>query len=394
MKILVVSERYWPDGSGAELATHLLIGVLKSFFEITVVTGTKKPKFYKGVKYIYTDLLSAREKQKLWINGLLLCRNAWFKDLVKKSDFVYVPRFSFPVIELARKYGKKTIVHLHDYIPISYTATVLAPAEKHLKTLTRDDISLALLKKPLYGLVASTFFWMPKLVRYWISRADTIICVSKRHAEIISRAAPKLAKKITVIYNPLPPTPPPGKKSEKPILIYAGGESYVKGFHIVLKIIPEVLHEYSNIRFILTGNLSFRTQKLLQTINKVFSNRVVYLGRIPYKKVLKIYSKSWVLLFPSVWEEPLPYVIMEAASMNTIPIASKVGGVREIIGGTYAEKLMFNHWDRNELIAKIVEILSASSDMFNDAGRELRENVLLKFGREKVCERLLKVFLK
>ena len=96
-KILVVSERLWPDGRGAELATHLLIGILKNFFEITVVTGTKKPKLYKGVKYIYTDLLSVREKQKLWTNSLLLCRNVWFKNLVKTSDFVYIPRFSFQV---------------------------------------------------------------------------------------------------------------------------------------------------------------------------------------------------------------------------------------------------------------------------------------------------------
>jgi len=37
--ILVVAERYWPDGGGGELATHLVVGMLKKRFDVIVVTA-------------------------------------------------------------------------------------------------------------------------------------------------------------------------------------------------------------------------------------------------------------------------------------------------------------------------------------------------------------------
>jgi len=39
-KILVVTERYWPEGSGSELATHLMTKLLADEFVATVITGT------------------------------------------------------------------------------------------------------------------------------------------------------------------------------------------------------------------------------------------------------------------------------------------------------------------------------------------------------------------
>ena len=41
-RILVISERYWPDGSGGELATHLILDILRKRFDVTVVTGYKE----------------------------------------------------------------------------------------------------------------------------------------------------------------------------------------------------------------------------------------------------------------------------------------------------------------------------------------------------------------
>ena len=64
-KLLIVSERLWPDGGGAELATHLIIETLRDCFEIIVVTGTLKPILHHGVRYIYTDFLRVRDKQRL-----------------------------------------------------------------------------------------------------------------------------------------------------------------------------------------------------------------------------------------------------------------------------------------------------------------------------------------
>jgi len=147
-RLLVVTERYWPEGSGGELATHLILELLRDGFEITVMNGTRNPAIIEGVKYVYEPLLSARNKHLLWFNTLRLTRSRVFEKLVEGADVVYVPRFAFPVIPLAKKLGKKVVVHLHGYIPISYTATVLALFEEHRHRIPRDDLELECLRDP------------------------------------------------------------------------------------------------------------------------------------------------------------------------------------------------------------------------------------------------------
>ena len=39
---------------------------------------------------------------------------------------------------------------------------------------------------------------------------------------------------------------------------------------------------------------------------------------------------------------------MEAMAMGTIPVASRIGGIPEIIKGTYAERMMFTLGDSEE----------------------------------------------
>jgi len=77
-KLLVVAERYWPEGSGGELATHLILELLRDSFEITVAAGTLSPARVKGVRYIYEPLLSAKNKHLLWFNTLRLARSGVF----------------------------------------------------------------------------------------------------------------------------------------------------------------------------------------------------------------------------------------------------------------------------------------------------------------------------
>ncbi|MCX8137674.1 UDP-N-acetylglucosamine 2-epimerase [Pyrobaculum aerophilum] len=134
---MVVSERYWPDGSGGELATHLIVGLLKEHFDVTVVTGSPQVERHKGVAYIYDPLLSRREKILLWPNVERLAHKEKFRELLRSADIVYVPRFASPLIPAAKREGKRVVVHLHGYsvalkpaivVALGDTNTVLATA--------------------------------------------------------------------------------------------------------------------------------------------------------------------------------------------------------------------------------------------------------------------------
>jgi len=126
-KVLIVSERWWPDGTGGILASHLIARLLQDAgFKLAVIHGTREPEKLSGVCYTYTSLLSVRDKHRLWLNCSILARKHWFRKLISSSDVVYIPRYCYPLIPVAKKLDKRVIVHLHDYQPVSHNSIVLS----------------------------------------------------------------------------------------------------------------------------------------------------------------------------------------------------------------------------------------------------------------------------
>jgi glycosyltransferase involved in cell wall biosynthesis len=395
--VLVVTERYWPDGSGGELATHLILDILRKRFDVTVVTGTKNSSKLPSVRYVYEPLLSKREKLTLWLNILRLIQTQRFQKLLRESDTVYIPRFAFPVIPCAKRLGKKVVVHLHGYIPISYTATVLAPYEEHKHRITLDNIKLECMRSLKHCLGVNLLWWLPKLARKQISQADKIICVSKRQAKIIADQAPELRDKIEVVYNPLPleiiNITPRKELNNIPTFLYVGGDSYVKGFHILLQALSKIGKQEVRARFILANKYSTRSLEALRRLSYKYGNLdIQVLGRMEYEKLKELHMNAWALLFPSISEETFGYAVVEAATLSTIPIASRVGGVTELLNDTIAQQFMVSPSSVNDLVKKISMILSLNTDEVKVLGFKLRNEILQKLDLNKIERRIIEVF--
>ncbi len=98
-----------------------------------------------------------------------------------------------------------------------------------------------------------------------------------------------------------------------------------------MQAIEIALREGVKARFIFTYKYSNQAQLIISRINRSYSNVIHLTGRIPYTEVLNLYRQAWASLFPSIYEEPLPYVLIESILLQTMPIASKVGGVPELL---------------------------------------------------------------
>ncbi|MEM4677513.1 MAG: glycosyltransferase family 4 protein, partial [Candidatus Korarchaeota archaeon] len=359
-RVLIVSERWWPEGRGGVLASHLIARLLRDAgFRLTVVHGTREPEKLSGVRYVYSSLLSVRDKHRLWLNCSILTKEHWFRKLIESSDIVYVPRYCYPLIPVAKKLGKKVIVHLHDYQPVSYNSIVFS---EHVRRGV-NAVSFEVLE---HGSIARALFAgftspVNRLCRVWLRDADAVICVSRRQAELISKLAPELAEKLKVIYNPLPNIPLVEKNLGDPTFLYLGGDSYVKGFHIFLRASQEVLKRNLNVKFLLAGAFKDVNKLIIEKLNRSFKKAYNLLAYLKHEEVPRLYSISYALLFPSICEEPLPYAVLEAMLTGTIPIASKVGGVPEIVGGTLAERFMFKPGDVDGLVGRIETLLAMSS---------------------------------
>jgi glycosyltransferase involved in cell wall biosynthesis len=129
------------------------------------------------------------------------------------------------------------VVHLHNFQPLAYTSVLLAGREpgaaqdflvermEHGSLLRAAAAGLGHYANRAVGLLA-------------LRRADAVVCVSRRQRDILLKHIPELKGKIAVIYNPPPPLPGAGKElGGEPVFVYAGGSSYVKGFHVLLELL-------------------------------------------------------------------------------------------------------------------------------------------------------------
>jgi len=354
-KILVISEIFWPEGGGAELATYLILRLLRDAgFEITVLTSTRNPSPIKGVKFYYTNLLKPGNRIERFLYMSILAQKPWFKKLLKQHDTLYIPQMAYPLIPIAKREGLKVVVHLHNYAPVRYHGVKYYFEPDNPSTW--DEIRTGIFheyhiyKSLLRTTAMPASYLVYKLSKHMLEQADAIICVSKRQAEIVKQKIRHA--KIEVVYNPPPPLPPLEKRpSETPTLLYVGGDSYLKGFPIALWALSKLRHNY---KAYIAGHVSAKWANL---VNKL-SNKITLLGKIPYNNVLKLHAQAWALLFPSILEEPLPYAVVEALMAGTIPVAFAVGGIPEVVKGTLAEKSLCRPGDIKCIIEQLETIIS------------------------------------
>jgi len=118
----------------------------------------------------------------------------------------------------------------------------------------------------------------------------------------------------------------------------------------------------------------------------------VRLGRIPREEFLRLHSRAWALLFPSINEEPLPYAVVEAAAVGTIPVAFRVGGVPEVVEGTPAENFLCKSLSRECLQENLDSVLALSLDKLLTISVKLQEETRQRFNLNNIERKIVKLF--
>ena len=216
------------------------MGLLSRRFGVTVVSGTARPEpaALRRVRYLRWDALGSRFKPIEWLRLLAGARH--IRRLLERADIVYIPSHTLlPLAAAAKRLrpGVKVVVHLHNFQPLAYTSVLLADggpgAAQDFLVERMEHGSLPRAAAAGLGHYANRAVSLLAL-----SCADAVVCVSRRRRDILLRYIPELRGKTAVIYNPPPPLPSAGKElGGEPVLVYAGGSSYVKGFHVLLELL-------------------------------------------------------------------------------------------------------------------------------------------------------------
>jgi len=386
MNVLILSRSIWPEGSGGELATYLYIKLLIENDVNVKVATSSTPNYFKAWNELPIYKIPVLGYGKYTIVPMF----KKLRELFEWSDIVYCTDF-FPIIPLIKRAFKKPVVaHIHSYFPACPIGSLYNLKED--STCKPDDKNCSkciwyyerAYTKPFSQ--ASISMLLNSTIRKgflnFVMLADALVFVSNAQRNLFLKHAPNLPCQLYVIYNPLPGIPYIPVEGDD--LGYFGGFSPLKGFHVLVKALSKIRNEHKTMLY---------ATKMEGLVNLDLFARI---GIVPYGMLdndsyENVYRKVKIVVHPSIWQEPLPYVVIEALLRGRLLVASHVGGVPEIIRGL-SGVLMTEPNDVDGLAGALDQAISIDRSKAIELGLKNRESVLKKFDNQRSVSELIRVF--
>lgn len=240
-----------------------------------------------------------------------------------------------------------------------------------------------------------------KLIEYlehwWIERADQVISLTdavtdltRKYFDIKKSPFPKVANPIDFTKFAL--TSQSFNKNGVKTILYAGRLEFRKGVHVLIKAIPRVIKKYPEVRFIFAGNdCGMSSYMLMKAKQSGVLNNIDLLGGIERKELIKYYFSASCCVVPSLWENH-PYVCLEAMACGRPVVASKAGGIPEIIKDGITG-LLVNPGSFEGLAEAIIKILE-NQDLAEKLGGNAKKYIENEYSINKVIKQTVDIYEK
>jgi spore coat protein SA len=182
----------------------------------------------------------------------------------------------------------------------------------------------------------------------------------------------------------------------EPTILFAGKLRAAKGVHILLAAMDLVWQSVPRAVLVLVGGTEYgrgRTMRETPFMSQFRRDldrapgRVVLTGFIPPAAMPRTYLLGDVFVGPSQIEEGLGLVFLEAAAAGLPLIATRMGGIPEVVQDGFNGLLLQQPDDPAELAAKIISLLG-DSPLRQRLGRQGRDWVLATFSWEHIARTL------
>lgn len=304
MKLLIISEGYYPANGGLEkLVTEVADGLNSTGkYDIYVITSTRDEKEYEetvhGISVVYLPLSVAHGKV----------------------------RFATELVH-ARKRLKQILKGKYDFISIQYMG-YLSAIFNSLRETTGYSVSI-------HGMdVTESKNRLIKIIqKKLIDKSSVIVSNSYYLAdELEKKLNCDIQRKLKVIWNGirLQDYEVTGMLTTDKVIVSVGRFVYKKGFDILIKAFTKVVEECPDAKLVLAGD-GVERKKCEELAQKLgVSGRIEFLGAIPNKDIADVFTKGRIFVCPSR-NEPFGIVVLEAMAMGIPVIVTDSGGVKEIV---------------------------------------------------------------
>ena len=353
MKVLFISEYFWPEEKGGgEISCFNLAKVLvKKNIEVHVLTsyfsGLEKEEIKEGV-VVHRRLKTGKDPRKLKDN---LKRRSFETSLLKelpkiveekKIDLIHCFNISSIVaVKLKDKIKKKFVMHVNSPLPFCPKGTLMYK-DKELcnKKCTKKTFLDCYLNSNIIGKMDLSFYMKYNLVAMCVIRKkyekyQKLMKMFDYYFPISEFMKKRLLKenvgkdKTTVVYNLVDLDKFFKLKQPKnkiPKILYIGEYNKIKGPELLLKALKDIDEKYET-NFYGSGVLKNRLGEYVEE-NKLNVN---IHDRAKYNKIPKIIEEHDIVVFPSNWAEALGRVALEGCAAGKTVIASNIAGIPDII---------------------------------------------------------------
>lgn len=178
-------------------------------------------------------------------------------------------------------------------------------------------------------------------------------------------------------------------KNNKITLLSVGRLSPEKGHKTSIKAVTTLIKEFPNIKYHIIGDGPER-KKLQELIQNLELTDIVTLhGFKNHDELIPFYSAADIFVLPSI-EETQGIVLQEAQASGLPIIASRVGGIPEVIIENKTG-LLFDKNNHSQLSEKI-KILINNSELYSKISIKGRADVETRFDIKIICERLISTY--
>lgn len=321
---------------------------------------------------------------------------AWLLDEIK-PDVVHIQHLAFlslGIIEKARERNIPVVFTLHDY-------WLVCPKWHLLKTdqTPCEKAALGLFGHECYSCLQDMIKINPGAVRAYYSLRKLLpgyllkylrkiySCFSnlfsldaaeqlKKRADMVRKALENIdlfvvpsqyvknqfirfgidPRRILLYYLPLNISKPwmaQDKIAGKIRFAFMGTIIPAKGLHVLIKAINGIKSDSAALK--IYGKLKDYPgfEGYLQSLKRAVRNRnIEFMGEFRHEEIREVLNSVDVLIVPSIWQENSPLIIREAFAAKVPVIASRIGGIPELVKDG-VDGLLFNPRDSNDLQKKL-----------------------------------------
>lgn len=172
-----------------------------------------------------------------------------------------------------------------------------------------------------------------------------------------------------------------------PLLVSVGRLNREKGMHHAI----HALTSLGDVKLALVGAGEERPglERLAHEIG--VADRVLFAGKQPREAVAAYLAAADVFLFPTERAEAAPMVLPEAMACGIPVVASRIGGIPEVVGPDEATALLVPPGDVEALVGAVRRLLG-DPDLAARLGKAARSRIEEEYTLERMVERTLHVY--